>query len=217
LQNHDQVGNRAFGERILELADQQALKAAMAILLLAPSPPLLFMGEEFGAKTPFLFFCDFGGELASAVTEGRRAEFARFTQFSSPDVRKRIPDPNSMQTFVRSKLDWSSMEAAPNQSWLEFYRDLLALRQRTIVPLLNNIRCGCASFAACENRALTVEWHIGDAKTLNLTANLSAVPVTLAARLPGQIIYSSPTTAELDPKQPHTKMPPWSVAWLLHS
>ena len=217
LQNHDQVGNRAFGERILELADQQALKAAMAILLLAPSPPLLFMGEEFGAKTPFLFFCDFGGELASAVTEGRRAEFARFTQFNSPDVRKRIPDPNSMQTFVRSKLDWSSMEAAPKQSWLEFYRDLLALRQRTIVPLLKNIRCGCASFAACENRVLTVEWHIGDAKTLNLTANLSAVPVTLAARPPGQIIYSSPMTAELDRKQTHTKMPPWSVAWLLHS
>ena len=84
LQNHDQIGNRAFGERIIQIADRRAVRAAAAILLLAPSPPLLFMGEEFGAETPFLFFCDFEKDLAAAVTEGRRNEFARFARFNDP-------------------------------------------------------------------------------------------------------------------------------------
>src|SRR5581483_4126157 len=94
LQNHDQVGNRALGERITSLADPQRVQVAMTVLLLAPSPPLLFMGEEIGATTPFLFFCDFGPELAAQVTKGRRAEFVRFEQFSSPEAQSRIPDPN---------------------------------------------------------------------------------------------------------------------------
>src|SRR5271165_1874127 len=92
LQNHDQVGNRAFGERIIQIADHRAVRAAAAILLLAPSPPLFFMGEEFGAETPFLFFCDFEKDLAAAVTEGRRNEFSDFARFADPAKRDRIPD-----------------------------------------------------------------------------------------------------------------------------
>src|SRR5262249_49801533 len=90
IQNHDQIGNRAFGERLIALVSRDALKAAIAIQLLAPSPPLLFMGEELGATMPFLFFCDFTGDLADAVREGRRREFARFPAFASPDARARI-------------------------------------------------------------------------------------------------------------------------------
>jgi maltooligosyltrehalose trehalohydrolase len=218
LQNHDQVGNRAFGERIPELAEEPALKAAMAILLLAPSPPLLFMGEEFRAKTPFLFFCDFGSELGRAVTEGRRAEFARFTRFSSPEMREQIPDPNSALTFARSKLDWSSVTSSANQSWRQFYRDLLALRQGSIVPLLRKIRSGHASFTVHQNRAVTVEWKVGDTTTLILMANLSVAPVTLAVGPSRHVIYSNRAdlAAELDQKRAQTKMPPWSVAWFLH-
>src|SRR6185437_7155982 len=104
LQNHDQIGNRAFGERLISLAPREALKAATAIQLLAPSPPLLFMGEEVGATTPFLFFCDFAGDLANAVREGRRREFARFPAFASPDARERIPDPLLRETFTRSNI-----------------------------------------------------------------------------------------------------------------
>ncbi len=100
LQNHDQVGNRAFGERLARLVDSKILKVALAIWLLAPSPPLLFMGEEFGASTPFLFFCDFEPELAAEAREGRRAEFVRFAQFRSPEAQEKIPDPNSEQTFL---------------------------------------------------------------------------------------------------------------------
>ena len=96
LQNHDQVGNRAMGERIVELGEERAIRAAMSVMLLSPEPPLLFMGEEFGAQTPFLFFCDFGPELAAAVTEGRRSEFARFERFSDPSAREKIPDPSDI-------------------------------------------------------------------------------------------------------------------------
>src|SRR5581483_11017043 len=119
LQNHDQVGNRAFGERILDAADASAVKAAVAVLLLAPSPPLLFMGEEFGAKTPFLFFCDFGPDLAPKVTVGRRSEFARFAEFSSVESQSKIPDPSSPGTFQASKLDWASLEEPSHQQWLK--------------------------------------------------------------------------------------------------
>ncbi len=99
LQNHDQIGNRAFGERILTLADPRAVRAAAAILLLGPSPPLLFMGEEFGAPTPFLFFCDFEENLAAAVTAGRRNEFARFGRFRDSATREANPRSERSQDF----------------------------------------------------------------------------------------------------------------------
>jgi 1,4-alpha-glucan branching enzyme len=92
----------------------------MTILLLAPSPPLLFMGEEFAADTPFLFFCDFGKDLAAAVTNGRRSEFSRFARFSDPELRARIPDPNAQETFFQSKLDWSSLSSPEHNNWRNF-------------------------------------------------------------------------------------------------
>ena len=108
----------------------------MEILLLAPSPPMLFMGEEFAANAPFLYFCDYHGDLAKAVTNGRRSEFARFAKFSSPDMRDSIPDPNDEQTFLKSKLDWTSLSESSHSNWLDFYRNLLSIRQRLVVPHL---------------------------------------------------------------------------------
>src|SRR3954471_7540785 len=139
LQNHDQIGNRAFGERISQLADPHALRAAMEILLLAPPPPLLFMGEEFAAPSPFLFFCDFHGDLAAAVTNGRRSEFARFAQFNSPEVRESIPDPNAESTYLQSKLNWSTLRDKVHADWLNLYRELLAIRKSKIVPHLGGL------------------------------------------------------------------------------
>ena len=133
MQNHDQIGNRALGERINRIADADTLRVAMAILLLAPSPPLLFMGEEFDADTPFLFFCDFAPELAKEVTSGRRSEFAKFAQFSSPQAQAQIPDPNAKETFLRSKLDWNSAEQERHCDWLKFYGDLLKRRSEQVV------------------------------------------------------------------------------------
>ncbi len=101
LQNHDQIGNRAFGERISALAPRAAVRAATAALLLAPAIPLLFMGEEWDASTPFLFFSDFGADLARAVTEGRRKEFAAWPAFADPATRERIPDPQDLRDDAR--------------------------------------------------------------------------------------------------------------------
>ena len=214
LQNHDQVGNRAYGERILKLAEPKALKAALAILLLAPSPPLLFMGEEFGVDTPFLFFCDFDGDLATAVTEGRRNEFARFERFSSPDARASIPDPNAETTFASSKLDWKTLDEPTHQSWLSFYRDLLALRRNTIIPHLQNLSGGSASFTVGQNRSLAVDWKLANKVTLRLIAALSPNSVTPPAAPSGRLIYS--TVGGMTEKLDIGKMPPWSVAWFLH-
>jgi malto-oligosyltrehalose trehalohydrolase len=108
LQNHDQIGNRAFGERLTLLADARALEAATALLLLCPQIPLLFMGEEFGSVSPFFFFTDHNQELAKAVREGRRKEFAAFSQFSDPNILSQLSDPNAFETFARSKPEMAS-------------------------------------------------------------------------------------------------------------
>ena len=214
LQNHDQVGNRAYGERINKLAEPKALKAALAILLLAPSPPLLFMGEEFGADTSFLFFCDFDGELAAAVTDGRRNEFARFERFSSPNTRASIPDPNAETTFTRSKLDWRSLDEPTHQFWLTFYHDLLTLRRDTIVPHLRNLSGRSGGFTLGESDSLAVDWKLAGEVTLRLIANLSPDSVTPPAAPTGRLIYS--TIEGMTEKLDTGKMPPWSVAWFLH-
>jgi len=125
LQNHDQVGNRAMGERLLVLSEEKKMKALTAIFLLAPSPPMLFMGEEWGCRQPFLFFCDFDGELGEAVRKGRREEFKRFAAFG-----KEIPDPLAEDTFRRCVLRWDEMDA----DWLGFYKELIALRSLHVAP-----------------------------------------------------------------------------------
>jgi maltooligosyltrehalose trehalohydrolase len=212
LQNHDQVGNRATGGRILSYASPDAVRAVMAILLLAPSPPLLFMGEEFGAKTPFLFFCDFQGDLAKAVTEGRRAEFSRFKEFRDASVRDSIPDPNAESTFLTSKLDWRSLREPEPKDWLKFYSALLALRQKAIIPFLreagrSDLTSGYSSFS---KSGLCVRWK-ASTQALQLITNLSDVSIDFAPPQSGAPMY-----ATFDAAAGHT-MPAWSVAWYLNS
>jgi malto-oligosyltrehalose trehalohydrolase len=214
LQNHDQIGNRAFGERILTMADPRAVRAASAILLLNPSPPLLFMGEEFGAQTPFLFFCDFEKDLAAAVTAGRRNEFARFTRFSDPASRQGIPDPNEVTTFEVSRLDWDSVPQAPRQDWIQFYRTLLRLRCQQIVPLLSG---GCAVTGHYEVRGrsgLLAEWKFPDAK-LTLLANLGVDSLSEFVLSDSPVIYASEAVSEGELRQ--GRLPAWSVVWFLRS
>ena len=205
LQTHDQVGNRAFGERIVALADPAALAAALACVLLAPSVPLLFMGEEFGASTPFLFFCDFGADLAAAVTRGRREEFKRFARFRDPAARERIPDPNDPATFERSRLRWSELDDEPHRHWHTRYRELLALRRKHLVPRLAGMAPG-GSFTVAGS-VLQVEWTLGDRSRLRLAANLgpaASPPILLPAGRP--IYVSTPV-----PSGPRASLAPWSV------
>ena len=175
LQNHDQIGNRAFGERLTLLADDDRLRAATALLLLSPQIPLLFMGDESGSRSPFLFFTDFHDELADAVREGRRREFAQFPAFSDPAARARIPDPNADETFARSRA-----EPGPQaDAWQSFYRDLLALRRDHVMPRLKGTHSlGAAAIGAA---AVIARWRLSDGTTLTIAINLgdAAVDVTV--------------------------------------
>jgi maltooligosyltrehalose trehalohydrolase len=215
LQNHDQIGNRPFGERIATLADSCAVRAAAAILLLVPSPPLIFMGEEFGAETPFLFFCDFEKDLAAAVTAGRRNEFAGFTRFNDPAERDRIPDPNNTSTFEASRLRWELIDRTREQGWLRFYRQLMKLRCQHIVPCLAS---GCTVEAAYKvqgNRGLIAHWKFSNRSKLMLMANLGADSLPGLPAPASQVIYASDQVSVDALKE--TRLPPWSVVWSLES
>jgi malto-oligosyltrehalose trehalohydrolase len=213
LQNHDQIGNRALGERITQLADADTVKLAMAILLLAPSPPLLFMGEEFAAASPFLFFCDFGPDLAVKVTEGRRAEFAEFEQFNSPAAQANIPDPNATETFLRSKLKWDSIRQEPHCNWLEFYRNVLQCRHERVVPRIKDIVAGGARFEILNSLGLEVQWPFAKSGSLQLIANFDRKPLALRRELKGELLY---TTNEIDNRE-WDEIRPLSAAWFLNS
>ena len=183
LQNHDQIGNRAFGERLTVLADPQALEAAIALQLLCPQIPLLFMGEETASRTPFLFFTDHSAELACAVREGRRADFARFQEFADPAQRERIPDPNAAGTFEASEPRPDAAAAETRQS---LYRRLLALRHETIVPRLAGARAIEAH--AIGHKAVLARWRLGDDSVLTIATNLGETSVPLA-RPSGSLMF----------------------------
>ncbi|WP_445192888.1 malto-oligosyltrehalose trehalohydrolase [Sphingomonas sp. Tas61C01] len=166
LQNHDQIGNRALGERLTVLADPARLRAATALLLLSPQIPLIFMGDEGGSETPFLFFTDFHDELADAVREGRRREFAKFEAFASEDARATIPDPNAPTTFEASRPQPGPAATA----WRELYRRLLAARRTEIVPRLAGARPLGAEVVGAE--AVLARWAMNDGRVLTLLFNL---------------------------------------------
>jgi maltooligosyltrehalose trehalohydrolase len=128
IQNHDQVGNRADGARLHHEIDPAAYRALSTLLLLAPQTPLLFMGQEWAATTPFLFFTDHAAELGLMVTAGRREEFGAFMAFADPSRRAQIPDPQDAVTFERSRLQWDETLRAPHAGVLRLYRRLLDIR-----------------------------------------------------------------------------------------
>lgn len=190
LQNHDQTGNRAFGERLVSLADAEALRAATAVLLLSPMVPLLFMGEEWGARQPFLFFTSHHGELADAVREGRRAEFAEFAQFADENVREHIPDPNALSTFEDSRPDFSSHREPGHAEWSALYRRLLQVRHREIIPRLDGARFRGTQVLG--DAAVLAHWRLGDHSTLRLELNLGAAAVPLpAAPAAARLLFDS--------------------------
>jgi malto-oligosyltrehalose trehalohydrolase len=166
LQNHDQVGNRAGGERIFALASARRVEAALAIVLLAPSIPLLFMGDEFAAATPFLYFCDVDRALADAIREGRRREFAAHGAAPSS-----LADPDDPATFARSRLDWTSLASPAHERALAWTTALLDKRRRFVTPLVATLGGSAAAWQRLGERALRVTWRAPQA-TLWMLANL---------------------------------------------
>lgn len=175
LQNHDQIGNRAFGERLVSISDTDALKAATVLLLLSPMVPLLFMGEEWGSPQPFLFFTDYQGDLANAVREGRRNEFADFSRFANPQIRQRIPDPNDIATFTQSRPDLEPSTRRRQQEWLTFYRHLLYLRHSRITAKLKH--AGSLGSEVLGEGAVAARWLLSDQQVLRIVLNIG--PQTL--------------------------------------
>jgi malto-oligosyltrehalose trehalohydrolase len=187
LQNHDQIGNRAFGDRLTDSVKPEALEAAIALQLLCPQIPLIFMGEESASRSPFQFFTDHHGELADAVREGRRKEFASFAAFSDPARRAKIPDPNAAETFEQSRPEPGGRGDARE----ELYRKLLRLRREHIVPRLQGAKAiGAEAIGAS---AVAARWQLGDA-VLTLAANLGAEPCAFACPS-GDLVFEMPDDA----------------------
>ena len=198
LQNHDQIGNRPLGDRLAAQSHEAALTAALAITLLAPMPPLLFMGEEWGSTQPFPFFCDFHGALADAVRKGRREEFKAVYA----ELGDEVPDPLEEATFRSAVLDWDARTTSEGRKRLALVRDLLLTRRREIVPQLAR-----AQFAAarCDEAILTANWSLAEGQTLRVLANLSDD----GADLPRNFRPLRPVWGG----DPPAMLPSWSVFW----
>ncbi|HSS86795.1 MAG TPA: DUF3459 domain-containing protein, partial [Reyranella sp.] len=201
LQNHDQIGNRALGDRLESLASPQEIEAALAVTLLAPMVPMLFMGEEWGSKVPFPFFCDFEGDLAKAVRNGRKQEYKWAYEKYGDDV----PDPLKVATFQSAVLDWDASTAPEGARRLALVRDLLAARRRDITRRLPGASFSTAH--AHDNGLLTATWRMGDRTTLHLIANLSAEGVANPSPHPDVVAIWGGVPGE--------RLPPWSVFWRL--
>ena len=216
LQNHDQVGNRAMGERLTVLAKPESLRLARAALLLAPWIPLLFMGDEFGATNPFLFFCDYEGDLAKAVREGRRKEFGNFARFRDPEAQEQIPDPNAEETFRASKLPWDRAGRGEHAEVLAHHRTLLALRRERIVPHL--ARGAQGRFSVKDGTGIAVDWVLGDGARLHLRANFGDEPIAFEPAS-GETLHTEGWAAQKTGKSGSvpgvTSLPPWGGIWTL--
>jgi len=176
IQNHDQIGNRALGDRLCAAVPLGAYHLASAVLLFLPMTPLIFMGQEWAATTPFQFFTDHDAELGPAISAGRREEFKSFAAFADPLQREQIPDPQAEATFLASRLRWDERDAEPHRSTLALYKALLRLRRED--PVLR--AAGRASLHATAHREVLVvrRWHGSEARLL--LANFGAVPVPLS-------------------------------------
>jgi maltooligosyltrehalose trehalohydrolase len=212
LQNHDQIGNRAFGERLVHLADPSALAAFGAILLLTPAVPMLFMGEEHGAPEPFFFFADFHGALAEAVRQGRRRELEQLPGFRTHN-NAAIPDPVGERSYRSSVIDWARQAKPRHAARLAECRRLLMLRAREILPRLERPARMPGSFGVSPAGVLTVTWELGTGERLRLVALLQATAAALDVERPGRALWMSDEAAIHDGRL--ATLPPWFVGWFI--
>lgn len=201
LQNHDQTGNRAMGERLAALAESNALHAATALMLLSPFIPLIFMGEEWGTRTPFLYFTDHHDELAHLVRDGRRKEFAHFSAFQDEAKRASIPDPNAHTTFNSSIPDPAEGARHGHRTILQNTRMLLDLRAAKIVPGIPGARSTGANVLG--ERAVRAAWRMGNGTLLTIESNFALSPLTIAPPV-GKLIYTTSAAGDPDTLAPMT-------------
>jgi maltooligosyltrehalose trehalohydrolase len=202
------------------LCDDDALRAATALLLLSPQIPLLFMDEEYGSTQPFLFFTDYTGDLANAVREGRRKEFARFSAFADEKRRAQIPDPNDPQTLAASSPAHRDAETDRDAlEWMHFYKSALAVRAKLIAPRLRRSKALGANVLKADDgsdtNALVARWKLDDGETLSIALNLGAQPAKLAETPAGKVVFETPANVRVRDRAAEGELPSQAfVAWL---
>ncbi|WP_333674676.1 malto-oligosyltrehalose trehalohydrolase [Agrobacterium tumefaciens] len=178
LQNHDQVGNRALGDRLHRGIDYHVYRALIEMLLLSPQIPLLFMGDDHRSLQPFYFFADYDGDIAEAVRANRPGEAANFGGFPGGSSEADIPDPNDYDTFLRSKLDWREAETEGGREWATHLQYLIRLRREKIIPLLADAKGFAGKVVSAPERCVFIDWKFGGV-TLQLRANFSTQHISL--------------------------------------
>jgi len=207
LQNHDQVGNRAKGDRLTTLAHPDALRAAMVLLLLSPQIPMLFMGEEIGSETPFLYFTDYHDELAEAVRQGRNEEFAQDPVVADGVTLEAVPNPNSPETFEAS----CPAPGAAAASWRQLVEELLAIRDRDLTMRIDAARGRSPSVLG--PKALLARWELDDKAELSIAINLDENAVAIPMPR-GALLYQ--TAPEVEPSLSAGMLPGRSATAFLH-
>ncbi len=208
-QTHDLVGNRIAGERVSSVASEQAAQAIASVCLLLPQIPMLFMGEEWGASTPFPYFCDYHGDLAEAVRKGRCEQLSNQEPKPDPKELERAPDPQSEATFRSAKLRWEEIEQEPHAGWLELYTRLLRVRRDLVAPLLPKLTETCGTYKVVAPGAVTVEWTFPGGARLSLEANLCDTPTAGFHAAADEVIFEQGSGAA------NGGLGPWSVRWRL--
>jgi 1,4-alpha-glucan branching enzyme len=203
------VGNDLLGQRIYAKAPVHAIRALSAIYLLVPQIPMLFMGDEWGASTPFPFFCDFEGDAGQQAREGRLKFLRKNLQVEEREL-VRVPDPLAELSFRSAHLDWNELSQRGHAEWLRWYRDVLKLRREQIVPLAKSIREQCGTYELRSRRVFAATWNLEHNARLILQANLCEIPAHFDSDA-GRVLWIEGT--EMGPGQ----LGPWTVRWSVES
>ena len=209
LQSHDLVGNRIFGERVTSLVGPEIVRALVSVALLLPQAPMLFMGEEWGASTPFPYFCDFHGDLSEAVQKGRCEQISKLPGVSQEDL-KNAPNCQAESTFRSAQLHWEELGEPDHAGWFALYQQLIAVRREHIVPLLQGLSGRCGKYEVLGPGALKCEWKLAGHACLHLDTNLWHEARAGFGAGAGQVLWTEGAVAE-------NEFGPWSVRWSLQA
>ncbi len=209
LQSHDLIGNRIFGERVSNLLPAATVRALVAVALLLPQTPMLFMGEEWGASTPFPYFCDFHGDLGEAVRKGRYEQISKLPGVSQEDL-KHAPDPQAEATFLSAKLQWHQRSDEVHAGWLELYTSLLSIRRERLMPSLANLPGRCGAYEVLGPGALKIAWKLKGGVRLYLAANLWHAAREGFGPAMGEVLWLEGSESS---EGGSGNLGPWSVRW----
>lgn len=206
LQSHDLVGNRIFGKRVTSLLEKDVVRALVSVALLLPQTPMLFMGEEWGASSPFPYFCDFHGDLSEAVQKGRCEQISKLPGVSKEDL-KNAPNPQAESTFRSAQLKWDELEGTGAKAWMEMYMGLLRARREHVVPLLQGLGERCGHYRVVGPGGLAIQWKLAGDRWLRLDANLWHKPRSGFEAAQGRTIWAEGTPGSGE------ELGAWSVRW----